>query len=191
VSDLHGNDDVVRRARQIRWILLDSDGVLTDGVIVITSDGKETRSFHVRDGMGIRLGQRAGLRFGIVSGRESAALGTRARELGIGELHQQVLDKSAKLSEILERHELDPGSVCFVGDDVNDVPAMRRVGLAAAPADATSAAVEAAHYVTRVAGGRGCVREVIDLVLRAQGRLDPVLRDLFGSASAVGGGNGE
>jgi 3-deoxy-D-manno-octulosonate 8-phosphate phosphatase (KDO 8-P phosphatase) len=184
-------DGVVERASRIRWIVLDSDGVLTDGTIVMSSDGSEARSFHVRDGMGIRLGQKAGLDFGIISGRESAVLTARARELDIEELHQQVVDKWARLSELLARHGLDPEAVCFVGDDVNDVPVMQRVGLAAAPADAATEARAAAHYVTRVEGGRGCVREVIDLVLRAQGRLDPVLRDLFGGTPAAGGADGE
>jgi 3-deoxy-D-manno-octulosonate 8-phosphate phosphatase (KDO 8-P phosphatase) len=163
------------RARQIRWILLDVDGVLTDGAILQLSDGRDGRSFHVRDGLGIKLGQRAGLGFGILSGRTSEAVVLRARELGIAEVHQGVADKQSRLAEIATRAGVPTEAICFVGDDVVDLPVFRRVGLAVAPADAGPEALGAAHWVTPSGGGRGAVRETVDLVLKATGSWDRVL----------------
>lgn len=167
--------ETLARAAKIRLILLDVDGVLTDGAIHMHSDGSESRAFHVRDGMGIRLGQKAGLSFGIISGRESEVVRARAAELGIDELHQRVLDKRTCLDQIAERHGLAAEEICFIGDDVIDVPAMVRAGLAVAPSDAIGEAREAAHHVTSRRGGKGVVREVIDLVLSATGARERVL----------------
>ena len=165
---------VLERAARVRLILLDVDGVLTDGSLHLASGGAEGRSFYVRDGLAIRLGQRAGLTFGIVSGRGSPVVDERAAELGITEVHQREHDKDRRLLEIGERLGVAASAVCFVGDDLIDVPAMRLAGLAAAPADAAGEAIESAHYVTRCAGGRGAVREVIELVLRASSKWDEV-----------------
>jgi 3-deoxy-D-manno-octulosonate 8-phosphate phosphatase (KDO 8-P phosphatase) len=162
--------EVLGRAGRIRMLLLDSDGVLTDGLLHMGPDGFDARSFHVRDGHGIRMGQQAGLTFGIVSGRTCRAVADRASELSIEELHQGVRDKLACVDDIVRRHELTREAVCFVGDDLVDVPVMRRVGLAAAPLDATAEARDVAHYVTKSGGGHGAVREVVDLVLRASGK---------------------
>ncbi len=140
------------------------------------SSGVESRSFFVRDGLGIRVGQECGLVFGIISGRESAVVTRRAAELGIVEVHQRVLDKAERLSEIRDRLDVPPEAVCFMGDDLIDLPAMQLAGLAAAPRDADATAREAAHFVTRSEGGRGAVRELIDLVLRANGKSEAVLR---------------
>lgn len=169
------SSETLARAAKIRLILLDVDGVLTDGGIHLHSDGTESRAFHVRDGMGIRLGQQAGLVFGIISGRESEVVRARASELGISELHQRVLDKGTCFDEIAERHGLAAEEICFVGDDVIDIPVMARAGLAVAPADAIEDALNVAHHVTRKCGGKGAVREVIDLVLAATGSRKKVL----------------
>ena len=166
--------EVVERAAQVRRVLLDVDGVRTDGRLYMGSNGYDGRCFHVRDGQGIRTGQRGGLLFGIVSGRESNVVTERASELYITEVHQGVYDKLACLEEILQRLQLPEKAICFMGDDLVDVPVMRRVGLAAAPADASAEAREAAHYVATRGGGRGAVREVVDLVLRAAGKWDQV-----------------
>jgi 3-deoxy-D-manno-octulosonate 8-phosphate phosphatase (KDO 8-P phosphatase) len=171
--------EVRERASRVRMVLLDVDGVLTDGRLHMGSDGTEGRTFHVRDGHGIRMGQRGGLLFGILSGRESRVVSNRAAELYITEVHQGVFDKLQRLNEILERLLLPIDGVCFVGDDLVDVPVMRRVGLAAAPCDAMPEARQAAHYVTACAGGRGAVREVVDLVLRASGRWDQATERFF------------
>ena len=168
--------EVRQRAAKIRLILLDVDGVLTDGRIHMDSSGGESRAFFVRDGLGIRIGQECGLVFGIISGRDSAVVTRRAAELDIAEVHQHVLDKAGRLKEIRERLALEPEAVCFVGDDLIDLPAMRLAGLAVAPCDADAVAREAAHLVTQSEGGRGAVRELIDLVLRASGKSEEVLR---------------
>lgn len=152
----------------MRLVLLDADGVLTDGRIYQFSDGTEGRAFHSRDGLGIRLGQSAGLSFGIVSGRASAVVAARARELGIEEVHQGVLEKAECVNGVIDRLGLRPEAVCYVGDDVVDVPVLRRVGLAVAPVDAGAEAIAAAHWVTSKGGGAGAVREVVDLLLRAR-----------------------
>jgi len=172
--------EVLDRARSIRLVLLDSDGVLTDGRIVVGGDGADLRSFDVRDGMGIRIGREGGLEFGVVSGRECRALTTRAAELGIDELHQGVTDKLERVCEILDRRGVAPRHACFVGDDLNDVPAMQHCGLAVAPADAVDEVRELAHWVTSRGGGRGAVREVVELVLRAAGRWDASVAGVLG-----------
>ncbi len=172
--------EIVRRASRIRLLLLDSDGVLTDGRITMTSAGEEIRSFDVRDGHGIRMGQQAGLLFGVISGRDSRVLAERAAELQIDEVHQGVWDKLGCVREILGRRKLGRQAACFVGDDLIDVPAMRHCGLAVAPADALPEVRRASHYVTQQPGGRGAVREVIDLLLRASGSWDQVTARYLG-----------
>lgn len=171
--------EVLDRAGRIRLVLLDSDGVLTDGRIIVSSDGSEARSFDVRDGFGIRLGQSAGLSFGVISGRESRALTARAQDLGLDEVHQGAHDKLGLVREILDRRGLEPADVCFVGDDLIDLPAMRYCGLAIAPADAVDQVREVAHHVTESPGGRGAVREVVDMLLRATGSWDEVTARYF------------
>lgn len=169
-------EEQAARAARVRMILLDADGVLTDGRLTYCSDGSEIRSFHVHDGFGIRLAREAGLTVGIISGRASAVLEKRAEELSITEVHQRVLDKSGCLDELLERLGATAEEVCFIGDDLIDLSVMRRVGFAAAPADAQPGVRKAAHYVTERGGGRGAVREVIEIVLRASGRWEEALQ---------------
>jgi len=126
------------------------------------------------------MAHEAGLSFGILSGRRSGALARRAAELGIDEVHQGVHDKVSRMDEILGRLGVAAEAVCFVGDDLIDLPAMRRAGFAAAPADAMPEVREIAHYVTARAGGRGAVREVVDFVLRAAGHWDAIIRRFSG-----------
>jgi 3-deoxy-D-manno-octulosonate 8-phosphate phosphatase (KDO 8-P phosphatase) len=171
--------DLEQSAARVRLVLLDVDGVLTDGRIHAGPDGDDGRSFHARDGLGVRLGQRGGLTFGIVSGRRSVAVTNRASELDIHEIHQGVMDKIACVDSILERLDVVRDAVCFIGDDLVDIPVMRRVGLAAAPSDAAPEAREAADFVTRSAGGRGAVREVVDLVLKASGKWQEVTKSFL------------
>jgi 3-deoxy-D-manno-octulosonate 8-phosphate phosphatase (KDO 8-P phosphatase) len=171
--------EILERARRVRLVLMDVDGVLTDGKVYMLSDGSEGRAFHVRDGHGIVMGQRGGLQFGILSGRSSKAVADRAAELNISEVHQGVQDKRSRFQEILDRLRLSADAVCFVGDDVVDVPVLRRAGLAVAPSDAEPEAVEASHWVTRPGGGAGVVREVVNLLLHAQGSWDRVTDRYF------------
>ena len=178
--DVSTPDEVYRRcASRIRLILLDVDGVLTDGRIYVSDQGIESRAFDARDGLGIKLGQLAGLTFGVISGRESPLVEKRARELAIEEIHQRVLDKVGRAKEIRERLALDADAVCYVGDDLIDLPLLRTVGLSAAPADAVPEVRAAVQLVTSRPGGRGAVREVVDLVLQASGRWDDVTRRFY------------
>jgi len=171
--------EVKARASRIRVVLMDVDGVLTDGTLHLGSRGEDGRCFHARDGLGVRLGQQAGLTFGIVSGRESETVRARASELDIAEVHQGIHDKIGCVEAILARLAQPLDATCFIGDDLVDLPVMRRVGLAAAPADATPEAREAAQVVTECAGGRGAVRELVDLLLRVSGEWERVTKRFY------------
>ena len=169
-----------RRARRIKLLLVDVDGVLTDGSISLLSEGagraREIKTFNSLDGAGLRLARLAGLRTGIITGRKSAAVTARGRELEMDYVVQDAFRKLPAFQKILRRARLKPAQVCFVGDDITDLPVMARVGLAVAVANAHPEAKKRAHYVTRASGGRGAVREVIDRLLRAQGRYARLLR---------------
>jgi len=161
---------------------MDCDGVLTDGRITLLGGGSggEQKSFHTRDGHGIVLLHRAGLRTGVISGRTSAALDERARDLGMHFVRQGTWDKVKDYEEVLVEAGVSGEEVGYVGDDVTDIPLMRRCGFAAAVADATEETRAAAHYVTRLPGGAGAVREVCELVLKAQGRWAELLERYTG-----------
>lgn len=166
--------EILERAGKISLTLLDVDGVLTDGRIFMFADGNEGRAFSVKDGHGIRMGQRGGLMFGILSGRESRVVADRAQELYITEVHQGVFNKLERYGEILDRIQLRDDAVCYIGDDLVDVPLMKKVGFAVAPADAEQEVIDVAHYVTRRKGGEGAVREVVNLIMRAKGKWESV-----------------
>jgi 3-deoxy-D-manno-octulosonate 8-phosphate phosphatase (KDO 8-P phosphatase) len=168
---------VLERARRIRLVSFDVDGVLTDGRIHLAGDGSELKVFHVRDGHGIKLLGQAGIECAIISGRRSPAVARRMRELGVRHLYQGVADKVAALSALLAKLELTLEQVAHVGDDVPDLPLMRRVGLAVAVQDADPLVKRHAHWQTGKAGGKGAAREVCELVLDAQDRLQPLLDD--------------
>src|SRR2546423_1477377 len=167
--------EVERRAALVKLLLMDCDGVLTDGRITLVEGGDEQKSFHTRDGHGLVLLHRAGLRSGIISGRTSQLVSMRAADLGIAYVRQGALDKLAAFEELLAEACVEPSEVAFVGDDVVDIPLMRRAVLAVAVADAGRDTRAAAHYVTRLAGGFGAVREVCELILKAQGRWDELM----------------
>lgn len=169
-------DEVLRRAARIKLLLLDCDGVLTDGRITLAGDTDEQKSFHTRDGHGLVLLHRAGLQSGIISGRTSSAVERRARDLGISYVRQGTWNKIEDFGEVLAEAGVAGGEVAFVGDDVTDIPLMRRSGLAVAVSDASPDTLAHAHYVTRLRGGFGAVREVCELILKAQGRWDELLR---------------
>ena len=162
--------DWKKRAKAIRLLLLDVDGVLTDGRIVYDERGREIKSFDIKDGQGIRLCQQAGLQVGILSGRKSSAVRFRAKELGIAILFQEAVDKAKSLEEILQKDKMRADQICFMGDDLADLPVFSRVGLAVAVADGVREVKAKAHYVTRRSGGRGAVREICELILKAQGK---------------------
>ncbi len=161
--------EVERRAARVKLLLLDCDGVLTDGRITLVGEADEQKSFHTRDGHGLVLLHRAGLRSGIISGRTSSAVVRRAQDLGITHVRQGALNKIEVFEELLSAEGFDADEVAFVGDDVTDIPLMLRCGLGVAVADATHDTRDAAHYVTTLPGGSGAVREVCELILKAQG----------------------
>jgi 3-deoxy-D-manno-octulosonate 8-phosphate phosphatase (KDO 8-P phosphatase) len=160
--------DLLERARRVRLLVLDVDGVLTDGRLHITARGEETKVFHVRDGLGLVTVQRAGIVVAIISGRESAAVTRRAGELGIRHVFQGIEDKRAALDALLAELGVAADALACVGDDSPDVPMLERAVLAVAVADAHATARAVAHWTTPSRGGQGAVREVCDLLLSAR-----------------------
>ena len=167
---------VEARCQNIELILADVDGVLTAGHIIFNNQGIETKQFHIRDGLGIRLWQRSGYKFGLITGRSSHVVKIRAAELGIEIVRQTAEDKLPVALEILAQLNLQPSQVCYIGDDLPDVPVIRHVGLGVAVADACAEARAAADHTTALPGGSGAVREVIELVLKAQRRWDDLIQ---------------
>jgi 3-deoxy-D-manno-octulosonate 8-phosphate phosphatase (KDO 8-P phosphatase) len=162
-------NDITRRARAIRFLLTDSDGVLTDNGVYYSAQGEEMKRFSIRDGMGVeRLRRFAGVDVGIITGEHSGAVQRRAEKLMITELHLGIRDKATVLRDILARRGLAAGEVAFIGDDTNDVEIMGLVGLAGCPADATPFARAAAHYVCPSRGGYGAFRDFAELIIAAK-----------------------
>ncbi len=162
--------------RPIEMILSDVDGVFTDGGVIFDNQGIETKRFHIRDGLGVKLWRRAGGKFGIITGRTSHIVSVRAAELGIDIVRQGTEQKLAAAREIIAQHGLRPEQVCYLGDDLPDLPALRYVGLAITVADGAEELRGAAAYVTRAKGGEGAVREAIEMILKAQRRWDDLVR---------------
>ena len=163
-------NELQTRARAIRLAVFDVDGVLTDGLLTYGPSGEATKTFNVHDGHGLVLLRLAEISTAILSARDSEIVRTRMRELGVRYVLQGRRDKAQGLDELLRVTELEASQVAYIGDDVNDVPVLRRVGLAACPADARPEAKEAAHLVTSASGGRGAARELCELILKAQGK---------------------
>ena len=167
---------VHERAARVRLLLFDVDGVLTDGVVIMHADGTESKGFHIRDGAAIVWAQRAGIPVGLLSSRASGATSQRAAQLAIRLVVQGVPDKLAAYEQIVREAGLGDDDVAYMGDDLVDMPVLGRAGLSAAPADAAPEVRAAVHWVSRCGGGRGAVRELVEMVLRAQQRWDDVLR---------------
>jgi 3-deoxy-D-manno-octulosonate 8-phosphate phosphatase (KDO 8-P phosphatase) len=166
-------------ARGIRLLILDVDGVLTDGRIILDNDGNEYKAFHVRDGHGIKMLIRSGVKVAIITGRHSKVVERRAQELGITEVFQKCHNKKVAYSQLLERYSLKDHEVAYVGDDIVDAPIMAVVGLPVAVADADGETVKFALMTTRSSGGRGAVREVTDFILRAKGLWETMFDEYF------------
>lgn len=158
--------------KKIKLLLLDVDGILTDGRITYSSDGTETKSFDVKDGHGLKMLQRAGIDVGIITGRESSVVERRAQELGINILYQGAKDKLIPFREILEKFSISEDEIAYVGDDIVDLPILLRVGFSATVADALPEVVARVDYVTERAGGQSAVREICDLILKEAGLWD-------------------
>jgi len=167
--------EVASRAQRVRLLLFDVDGVLTDGTVSIGSDGTESKEFFIRDGAAIVYAAREGLDVGFLSGRPSEATSRRAAELGVRILSQGGPDKRRGYADILSGYGYRDEDVGYMGDDLLDLAVLERVGLSAAPADAIDEVRERVHWVSRSPGGRGAVRELVEVVLRAQGKWDRLL----------------
>lgn len=164
-----------RRAAAVRLLVLDVDGVLTDGRLFFGADGEALKVFDVRDGHGIKLLREAGIEVAILSARRSPIVERRARELGIGNVIQGAADKGAAFADLMRSLQLVPGRCGYIGDDWPDLAAMAQAGFAATVADAAAEVREAAHWISSAPGGRGAVRELAEFILRAQGRFEELL----------------
>ncbi|HEX5093487.1 MAG TPA: HAD hydrolase family protein [Burkholderiales bacterium] len=163
--------DALQRARRLRLMVFDVDGVLTDGRLWFGPDGETLKVFHVRDGHGLRMLAEHGIATALLTGRRSAAVAARAAELGLAHVLQGVQDKGPAYDELLSRLGVDAAAAGYMGDDLPDLPVLSRCGFAIAPRDAHAAALRVAHYVAEAPAGAGAVREVCEFVLRAQGQL--------------------
>ncbi|MEK6538851.1 MAG: HAD-IIIA family hydrolase [Nitrospirota bacterium] len=162
-------DILNKKAKKIEFLLLDVDGILTDGKIFIDSYGNELKTFHIHDGHGIYLIKKAGIDVGIISGRSSRSVEHRAKELNITEVYQGITDKVSAYKQIKEKYNLSDECVAFMGDDLIDLPLLSLVGFSATAADAVSEVKEAVDMITEKPGGGGAVRELIDFILKAKG----------------------
>ena len=168
---------IAERAGRIKLLILDVDGVLTDGSIILDNEGNELKRFHVRDGHGIKMLIRAGIEVAIITGRYSKVVERRAQELGIREVFQRCHIKTVAFDHLVETLNLAAEEIAFVGDDIVDIPILRRVGLPITVQDAVDEAKEYAALVTENPGGRGAVREVCDFLLKAKGSWESVMRE--------------
>lgn len=167
--------DVTERAKRIRLLALDVDGVLTDGALVFGREGDAFKHFHVRDGMGISLLRRMGVACALVTGRFSDMVRMRAEELKLDAVCQGQQDKGAAIVDLMERFGVAADEIAYIGDDLIDLPALCRVGLACAVADAVEDVKSRVHFITASPGGHGAVREVAELILKAQGKWDAII----------------
>jgi 3-deoxy-D-manno-octulosonate 8-phosphate phosphatase (KDO 8-P phosphatase) len=167
--------NLTAKASTVKLILLDVDGVLTDGAVVIAGNGSETKRFHIRDGIALVWAQRAGLKVGLLSARHSATTTQRAAQLGISLVRQGVASKAAAYAEILTDTAVTDAEVAYMGDDVVDLAVLGRVGLSAAPSDAVAEVRSRVDFVSTCRGGEGAVREFVETILRAQGQWSAIV----------------
>ena len=172
---------VEAKAAHIRLLLFDVDGVLTDGRVLLHDDGTESKQFHIRDGTAIVWAHRAGLLTGLLSARTSPATVQRAAQLSMSIVTQGVTVKLDAYDQVLREHRLTDAQVAYMGDDLLDLPVLARVGLSAAPADAVPDVRARVDWLSQAPGGHGAVRELIELVLRAQRAWEPLVQNYFGT----------
>lgn len=166
------NQEILNKAKQIELLIFDVDGVLTDGGLILGESGNEYKVFHSRDGLGLVMLRESGCHLAVISGRSSSIVSERMTMLGIEYVYQGQNDKGKALEELLAKLNITPQATAYVGDDLIDLPAMCRVGLAIAVADAHPLVLEHAHWITEKRGGRGAGREVCELIMQAHGTLD-------------------
>jgi 3-deoxy-D-manno-octulosonate 8-phosphate phosphatase (KDO 8-P phosphatase) len=168
------------KAKKIKVVIFDVDGVLTDGSIILDNEGNEFKMFHVRDGHGIKMLNKAGIKVAIITGRKSLVVERRAKELGVTELYQGIFKKSSVYESLLQKYNCSDEEVAFMGDDIVDIELLKRAGLSAVPADADEGAKKWACFISTKRGGRGAVREFIELILKSSGHWDSVYRESIG-----------
>ncbi|HAX47862.1 MAG TPA: HAD-IIIA family hydrolase [Ignavibacteria bacterium] len=161
---------------KIQFVLMDCDGVLTDGSLLYMPDGNVIKNFHAHDGYGIERGHHHGLKFAIISGRSAEANKHRARRLKIEELYEDCKDKCSAAEEIAAKYNIGFENFCYIGDDSFDIPLLERVGFSSAPPEAVEDVRAAVHYITKIHAGKGCVRELIDLILKKQGKMQVAVK---------------
>lgn len=171
--------DIIERAKKVKLLLLDVDGVLTDGRIIRSNKGDEIKNFNVNDGLGVLLVKRSGIKCLILTAKASRIVTARAKDMGIDKVYQGFHYKAEALEDILKKFEVSADEICFIGDDVIDIPVLKRVGLAVCPPNAMHEVKPLAHLITEKKGGYGAVREVCDLILKAQGTWDKVTERYF------------
>jgi 3-deoxy-D-manno-octulosonate 8-phosphate phosphatase (KDO 8-P phosphatase) len=176
--------DLAAKAAKVKLILLDVDGVLTDGAVVIFGDGSESKRFHIRDGIALVWAQRAGITVGLLSARHSATTAQRAAQLGITLVHQGVASKIKTYDQIVGDMVLSDEDVAYMGDDIVDLAVLARAGLSAAPANAVAEVRARVDFVSAYPGGEGAVRELVEMILRAHGRWDPLVATYEAEAQA-------
>lgn len=169
------SSEILRAASKIKLLLLDVDGVLTDGRLYYGNSGEELKAFNIQDGLGIKLLQQGGIQVGIITGRRSSLLQRRAEELAISPLIQGREDKLTALNEILDSLNISMEEIAFVGDDLPDLAVIMRVGLGITPANGSSTVANRAHWQTKKSGGDGAVREIAEMILYAQDKLESLL----------------
>ncbi|MEA3328273.1 MAG: HAD-IIIA family hydrolase [Candidatus Omnitrophota bacterium] len=167
---------IEERAKKIKMLVLDVDGVLTDGRIIYNDFGVELKNFNVKDGFGMLLLNRAGIKAAVITAKKSRLLAKRMKEMWISRLYQNAFDKLEAYQDILKRFGLKNENICYIGDDLLDLPLLKRVGLAVGVKDGAEEVKTAVHYITETKGGKGAVREVIELILKAQGKWEEVTR---------------
>jgi 3-deoxy-D-manno-octulosonate 8-phosphate phosphatase (KDO 8-P phosphatase) len=158
------------KLKGIKLLILDVDGVMTDGRIIMDNDGRETKNFDVRDGHGLKILQRYGIKVAILTGRQSKVVEHRSKDLDIKDVYQKVFNKKDVFEKIIRKHKISADEAAFIGDDIIDIPVLNRVGFSVAVADAADVVKKSVDYVARNSGGRGAVREICEMILKAQGK---------------------
>jgi 3-deoxy-D-manno-octulosonate 8-phosphate phosphatase (KDO 8-P phosphatase) len=162
--------NIKEKLKAIKILILDVDGVMTDGRIIMDNEGREIKNFNVRDGHGIKILQRFGIKVAILTGRQSKVVEHRANDLEIDDVYQKVFNKKEIFQKILKKHKLSADAAAFMGDDIVDIPVLKSVGFSASVADAVDVVKKSVDYITNNKGGYGAVREVCELILKAQGK---------------------
>ena len=173
------SNQIYTQAKEIRCLICDVDGVLTEGQVYLDNDEGELKAFNIKDGLGIKLMAKHGITVAIITGRKSQIVSRRMQELSVEHVYQGQVDKLAAFDDLLAKLSLEPDQVAYVGDDLPDLPLMRRCAIGFAPADASRFVTEKADYLLKTSGGQGAVREIAELLLQAQGKLDDIHQEYW------------